>query len=192
MNNIISIKNSALLAARNWYHELSQREKVLLKGGSAVCLVLLLWFSVEKTIEYRKTFTTKVKNSAEAIPQVTTLANRVKGLETRKNDLTTLYLNSTLSYQELTSYLDKIIKSKIGNDTYTLNKSSETESIGQDFNLQKFTIKINETTLPSIVELLHTLETGTPRMFIQRTDIVKNRSKETLSLTIELASVQGK
>jgi hypothetical protein len=125
------------------------------------------------------------------VPNILQLSDRIHRLQDRKNELTTLYLNSTLSYEELTNYLDTLIKSVHGNDSYTLNKSRDSETIGDDFTLQKFTIKINESDLSSVIKLLHALETGTPKMFVQRTDINRNRSKKSLSLTLEIASVQS-
>lgn len=129
--------------------------------------------------------------TSSLVPEVITLSNRVKGLDLRLTELTTLYLNSTLSYEELTNYLDSLIKQSTGDDSYSLNRSKDSEKIGDSFLLQKFTVKIQDSNLTQISNLLQALETGSPRMFIQRAEIKKNRTKGTLSLSLEIASVQA-
>ncbi len=191
MINKISTSITLIQKAEGWYQQLTQRERLIIRVAFLCMVFLLLWFVMDSTLQYKKNIDARARSSSELIPHVAQLAQRIHGLEARKNELTTLYLNSTLSYEELTTYLDTLIKSKIGNDTYSLNKSQDTENIGEDFILQKFTIKINDAKLDNITSLLHAFETGTPRMFVQRTDIVKNRTKGNLSLTLELTSVQS-
>jgi hypothetical protein len=142
---------------------------------------------VEGYTNYQK----KMSISSSLVPEVITLSNRVKGLNSRLTELTTLYLNSTLSYEELTNYLDTLIKENTGNDSYSLNRSKDSENIGESFQLQKFTVKIQDSNLIQISNLLHALETGSPRMFIQRAEIKRNRTKGSLSLSLEIASVQA-
>lgn len=186
--NIIPIINNI----KSWYLGLTQRERVIIKFSLSLIMLFIIWTLIENTLDYRVQLQKKVIQTRDQVPQVFQLAERVKNLESRKNELSTLYLNSTLSYEELTNYLDNLIKTNTGSNSYTLNKSQDTESIGDDFSLQKFTIKINDTDFESILKLLNALESGTPRMFLERTDIAKNRNKSNLSLTIELSSVQSK
>lgn len=184
--------NKTKLALRNWYRSLSIRERNLVLIAGISCVIVLLWMIYESTVEIKKNYENKIRSDQFAVEEVVQLSERLHSLESRLTELTTLYLNSTLSYEELTQHLDKVIKEKIGSDAYTLNRSKDTEDIGTSFQMQRFTIKIARVNLAQITELLLAFETGPPRMFLQKADISRARNADFLSLTLELASIQNK
>jgi len=190
--NEIFLYHKIKLSIRNWFRSLSNRERnlVIIAGISSV--VVLLWMIFETTVEIKNSYENKIRSDQFAVEEVVKLSERLHGLESRLTELTTLYLNSTLSYEELTRHLDKVIKEKIGSDAYTLNRSKETEDIGTSFQMQRFTIKIAQVNLAQITELLLAFETGPPRMFLQKADISRGRNADFLSLSLELASIQNK
>jgi len=179
-----------------WYKKLTLRERRLLLVLGVGFVIIILWITTSWILESKSKLHQSVAQSKSTLSQVLTLAERLQGLENRLTELSTLYMNSSLSYEELTAALDRIIKDKIGSNAYTLNRSSsydkndEESSIGNSFRLQKFTIKINEISLEQAVSLLNALESGPPRMFIQRADLSKARNNESLSLSLEVASIE--
>lgn len=180
-----------------WHKKLTLREKRLLLLLVIGFLIIMLWIATSWIFESKSKLHQSVAQSKNTLSQVLALSERLRGLENRLTELSTLYLNSSLSYEELTAALDRIIKDKIGSNSYTLNRSSsydkndDESSIGNSFRLQKFTIKITEISLEQAISLLNALETGPPRMFIQRADLSKARNNESLSLSLEVASIEA-
>ncbi|HMO17386.1 MAG TPA: hypothetical protein PKA63_04630 [Oligoflexia bacterium] len=188
-------KLSYLIILRSWYFKLSLRERRLILGLTVCFFIVFIWLLLDWFITTRSNLYQSVTKSKITLSDTLILADRLRGLEDRLTELTTLYLNSTLSYEEVTSALDKIIKEKVGTATYSLTRSSndlsgEENFLGDSFKLEKFTVKIAEISLEKATSLIVGLENGPPKMFIQRADLTKSRSGESLSLTLELASIE--
>jgi exonuclease VII small subunit len=117
------------------------------------------------------------------------IAKRYKTLSQRLEEAKKTFADSQMTFEQVTSQLDKIVRDSIGSDKYDLNKGKATK-VGLDYDRQEFTVKIKSLSLQQIVALLHKLEQGDTPLFLGKVDLAKSPSDSSLSATLEIFSIK--
>lgn len=169
---------------------LSSRERNLITITSITAVIVLIYFVISGIINYQKSLNQQVLSKTNLIEQISQSAKRNRSLKNKLENLTTKYLNSSLSYEDLTNRLDKLSTSIIGADAYELIPSKEKTELGTEFLARKFTIKIKQCSYEQILKMLESLEQGPPPLFLQKLDLSKSYDNKSFSAILEIVSVQ--
>ncbi len=175
---------------RNHYQSLSVRERLLVNITAVAFALVFIYWLISGVVNYHNDLQISTIRKESSIAQVELLAYKHKNLKTKLFNLTTKYLNSSLSYEQLTNHLDKIAKTEIGSDTYELIPSRDKIELGAEFLAQKFTIKIRKCSFEQIVNIMKSLEQGPPPVFVQKVDIAKSSDHKSNSVVFEIVSIQ--
>lgn len=178
--------------AKLYFSSLSTRERNLISLTGFVFVAILVYWALQAFISFEKSTSLQVKSKANLVEQISQAAIRHRNLNTKLHELTTKYLNSSLSFEDLTNNLDKITKNIIGADAYELIPSKDKSDLGTDFISRKFTIKIRKCSYDQIIKMLQALEVGPPALFIQKVDLAKSSDNKSVSALLEIVSIQEK
>lgn len=176
--------------AKKSYNSLSPREKNLILITAAFGIIILCYAFIGYTISYHKKISASVINKRTELQDVASAVQTYKALRAKLENLTTKYLNSSLSFEQLTTHLDSSVKKAIQSENFDLISSKDKIELGDEFIANKFNIKIKQCTYQQVLALLEILEVGPPSIFIQKLDISKSSDGKSVSAYIEVVSVQ--
>jgi hypothetical protein len=95
-----------------------------------------------------------------------------------------------MSYEQLTTHLDQLIKKQIQDAQYELTPSKDITEIGTEFIARKFSLSVKELSSSSLPMLLEALESGPPPLLLQRVEVSKINKEDQISLSIDLLTVE--
>jgi septal ring factor EnvC (AmiA/AmiB activator) len=173
-----------------WFNRLSSRESSLILFASLALLAYGLYSAVEmigEDIEDTKRLVTVRKQNLDELSQV---ASRYKTLKTRLTRLQESFSKSEMTFEEVTSQIDAIVRKSIGSDDYDLKKGRTPTQIGFEYEKQQFTLKVNSLTLEDVVRLLYNLEQGESPLILGKVDLRKLPRKQEFTTSLEIFSVR--
>ncbi|MBL7663185.1 hypothetical protein JNK13_10600 [bacterium] len=129
------------------------------------------------------------KADAEKLPQ---LIARYLELSKRLEHAKKTFEASQLTFEQVTTELDRIVKESIGSDNYDLQRGRTTEDLGIDYEKQEFILNVKSITLEQLVKLLHKITYGDRPLFLGKIDLLKGFEGKAISATIEIGSVRKK
>lgn len=173
-----------------WYRLLSSREKVLV-ATLAIAFIAIIPFLANSWIKQSVAQKETQVNRAKA--EFDTLQNsleRYKQLKLKREELTTKYLSSSITYEKLTDYLDSVVKRELHDASYELKPSKDDVSINEQFLAKKYSLKIKEASFEDLAGLLTTLENGPPPLFIEKLDVTKSQKAGKVSIQLEVVTIE--
>ena len=169
---------------------LNARERVLV-GITALCLACTLCYLIIEAVQNHVADTERlVHQRTTHLEQLSQVITRFRTLDARLKKLQTTFAEAQMTFEEVTSQLDAIVKESIGSDNYDLKKGRSPTQVGFEYEKQEFTVKIKSLTLEQIVKLLHRLEEGKSPLFLGKVDLLKSTSGEDFSATLEIFSIR--
>jgi hypothetical protein len=173
-----------------WFRRLSTRERILVTILASAFLMLIPVYIGTSIRDVTKSSETKVVRARADFETLQSSIDRYKQLRSKRDELTTKYLSSSVTYEKLTSYLDKVVKRELSDATYELKPSKDDVKISDNFLAKKYSLKIKEALFAELPSLLKSLEDGPPPLFIQRMDISKSPSLGKISIQLEVVTIE--
>lgn len=173
-----------------WFNRLSSREGTMILVA-VVSLLVYGAFSAVETIQEELADTDRlVKVRQQNLEDLGQVASRYKTLKTRLTRLQESFSKSEMTFEEVTSQIDAIVRKSIGSDDYDLKKGRTPSQIGFEYEKQQFTLKVNSLSLEEVVRLLYNLEQGESPLILGKVDLRKLPRKEEFSTSLEIFSVR--
>ena len=114
---------------------------------------------------------------------------RYANLRQRKVALQETYDRSQMTFEQLSSELDKVVRDAIGSDNYELKKPHPPVAFGFEYEKQEFSLIVKTLTLDQLVKLLYQIEHGERPIFLSKVDINKALSGTDFSAVLEIYSI---
>ena len=115
---------------------------------------------------------------------------RYESLHKRREELQKTFASSQMTFEQVVSQLDRIVRDSIGSDNYDLKRARTLTPFGLDFEKQDFTLILKTLTLDQLVKLLHQLEQGERPLFLSKIDLAKTVTQGEYTATLELFSIR--
>ncbi len=182
--------NSYLQKSLLWFRLLSQREKLLV-SVLVLAFLSLIPFFIKNWID--ESLVEKERGVAKAKVEFDTLQmslTKYKQLKIKREELTTKYLSSSITYEKLTSYLDAVVKKEVSDASYELKPSKDDIQINEQFLAKKYSLKIRDASFEDLPTLLTVLENGPPPLFIEKLDVNKSTKKGKVSIQLEVVTIE--
>lgn len=181
--------SSTIKTATQRFSALSQREKIIV-AVAALGLVLVLCqqgvsLMQEHLTDNRQLITVR-KNQLQDLAVV---LKRYAALRQRKESLQQTYAQSQMSFEQLSTELDRVVRDAIGSDNYELKKPHPPAPFGFEYEKQEFSLIVKSLTLDQLVKLLYQVEHGGKPIFLSKVDINKSLSGTDFSAVLEIYSI---
>lgn len=181
--------SAAVRNLNSWCLSLSHRERLLVifALGCIAAIGLQLSFTAlrESINDMERMLTVRTKHLEQLAP----VLQRYTTLKQRLEKMQSTYAASELTFEALTSHIDKVVRDSIGSDNYDLKKGRSSAQIGFDYEKQEFSLNVKSLSLDQLTKLLYQLEQGDKPLFLGKVDITKARDN-TFGATLEIFSIR--
>lgn len=126
----------------------------------------------------------------EELSKAAQLLKRYESLRARRERLQTTFASSQMTFEQVVSQLDRVVRDSIGNDNYDLKRSRTPTPFGLDYEKQDFTLVLKDLSLEQLVKLLYQLEAGERPLFLSRIDLARTLTEGSYTATLELFSIR--
>jgi hypothetical protein len=188
MSLIVPLRRRAVL----FFTHLSARERLATFVSIAAIAAFALFYAVESVQGY---MTEREINIVRRKGELQNLIQMLGRFTQRQNQLLARrdsFEQSQMTFEEVTSELDKIVRESIGSDNYDLKRSETGSSIGIDFEKQDFTLRVRSLNIEQLVSLLFRVESGTSPLFLGKVDLIRAGRPDDFSATLEVFSIRRK
>lgn len=169
---------------------LSPRERLIVGAAAVLLLVTIFYIPITAFSSYEEDTVQRTEARARELEQINKIAARYKTLNERLAHLKDTFAQSQMTFEEVTSQLDKVVKDTIGSDDYNLSKTRSPSQLGFEYEKQDFTLKINSLKFDQLIRLLYSLEQGDSPLFLGKVDIAKQQTGDLFTATLEIFSVR--
>lgn len=176
----------------HWFSALSTREKVLVSGAALVALGYGVIYPVQYLQDDLARTQVAIERRSREYLDIGASLKSYQRLSGKLKQVEDAYERSQMTFEQVTSELDRIVKESIGNDNYELKKNPSNNPVGNDLEQQDFTLRVRSLNLEQLVGLLHKIEQGKSALFLGKIDIQKGAQATDLSATLEVSSVAKK
>lgn len=177
----------------SWFATLNPRERVLVGSLAVVAVGFLIALPVVKIGELLEDNARLVASRTANYKELGMLVDRYRVLDSRLARIRESFEKSQMTFEQVYSELDRIIKDSLGSTNYEPPKKSQNpESLGLEFEKQEYSLTIRQATLQQLVKLLYELEQGKQPFYVGKVDILPGASEGTFSANIEIGSVSKK
>jgi len=166
----------------------SERLSALLLGFTLIGV--LIYFPVDSLNSYLDQVSVETVNRRLELEQVNRLLGQYKTLNSRLDRLKSSFDESLMTFEEVTTAIDQIVKQSIGSDSYSLQKLGNPSELGFDYEKQDFQITIRKTNLEQVVKLLYNIEQGERPLFLGNVNLTKALNKDEFVATLKIFSVR--
>jgi|GEM_PF-3159986 len=173
----------------NWFSALNPRERWLISVTGVVGLYFLVLIPTDALRTFVDDNARLTQTRTQQREMIATLVRRYKELDTRLKRIKDSFSESQMTFEQVTTELDRIVKASIGSSNYEQKKLQSPQPLDEMFEKQDFTLIIRQATLEQLVKLLHEIEQGKSPLFIGKVDILPGAVDGNFSATIEVASV---
>lgn len=171
------------------FNRLQPRERLAIVAAVVGCLLFACYLAIEAVSAQIASTTRLSATRQEHLEQLYALAQRYKTLDTRLEKAQTTFAESQLTFEEVTSQLDSIVRQSIGSSKYDLDRGRALTPIGLDYQKQEFTLKVTSLSLEQVIDLLYRLEHGESPLLLGKVDLFQSGRDKTFSATLEIFSV---
>ena len=178
---------------KGWFLGLTSRERLLVGLSGTGLLLYALSVPVLWIAENASVSEAEILRRNRDLADTGALLRRYSALSERLKSLEEQYANSEMTFEQVTSVLDKVVKESIGSDNYELKKRPSGREIGTNLMQQDFTLRIRALSLEQLVKLLHRLEYGDSPLFLGKLDVSRGAGAGgELTATLEVSSIGKK
>ncbi|MCB0360329.1 MAG: hypothetical protein KDD44_11860, partial [Bdellovibrionales bacterium] len=175
--------------ASSLYLALSTRERLLIGLTAIVALAIVFRSGVALINEHLGDTELEIASRERDYRDFTRYAGRYRLLNERLQRLKTSFNESQMTFEQVTSDLDQIVRRSVGSSDYDLRKSGNPEELGEDFEKQDFSLNIRSINLDQLVRLLYELQEGKSPLFLSKVDVTKLPRGAEFRATLEIATV---
>lgn len=99
---------------------------------------------------------------------------------------------SQMSFDEVYSNLDNVVKTAVGSAAYDLTKAGNPTDVGLEFQRQTFRLTMASITMPQVVAFLHSVEHGESPLLLGRLELSATSQPGVLACNIEVSTLRRK
>ena len=169
---------------------LNSREQLIVGVAALLLVTTLIYVPITAFNSYEEDTVRRTERRTSELEQINKIAARYKMLDERLALLKDTFAQSQMTFEEVTSKLDKVVKDTIGSDDYNLSKTRSPSQLGFEYEKQDFTLKINSLKFDQLIRLLYSLEQGDSPLFLGKVDIAKQQTGDLFTATLEIFSVR--
>lgn len=175
---------------RSAFQRLSSREQTIVSVALCALVVYCGWWFVSSVVDETQDIRLQVTRRQQSLLEVNSLLQRYAKLYPRLESVTASYAKSELSFEQVTTELDKVIRNSVGTDAYDLKKMRNPVNIGE-FDKQEFTVNIRSITLEQLIKTLYQLQHGGTPLFLGKIKIDGAPNSDKVSATLEVYSIRS-
>lgn len=173
----------------HWYLALSQRERMIVWVTSAALVIAGIYQVGEGVDAYIKSNNRSLSMRRTQLDDVQKVLKRYVTLKSRQESMQRTFAQSELTFEQVTSRLDKIIRDSIGSDNYDLKKTRTPTAFGFEYEKQDLSVNIKSITIEQLVKLLYQLEQGDSPLFLSKLDIQRSTMTNEYGAILEIYSI---
>lgn len=173
-----------------WYANLHHRERGLIIFTGICLLATAVYLVIDEVQEYVAETERMLIVRSRDLEELPRLLRRYRTLRGRLEKVQATFAASQLTFEEVTSQLDEIVRESIGSDNYDLKKGGSPTQIGFEYEKQEFTVNVKSLTLEQVTKLLYQLEQGESPLFLGNVDIIMSSRDDTFNATLEIFSIR--
>lgn len=184
---LLHIKTQAL----DWFHDSSQREKVLIVGGTVVVFLLVGHaVLVKPAFAFLEEQKIRLEEAEKNIKQLPYLLASYKRLINRQSAIKDLYKRIELS-EGAFAHLEKLVEQKAGIPTssFTIKEGSPVR-FGDEYEQIPYTVKFRITDYPRLIEFLDEVMFGEKPLVISTLDMRTGRLGDHIQVDMQVTSVR--
>lgn len=169
---------------------MNSRERMLVGAVLAMGVVFGIQQSVVAIGEMVDADKVLLQRRVQDLEKVSVSLKRYESLRKRREELERAFASSQMTFEQVVSQLDRVVRDSIGSDNYDLKRARTLTPFGLDFEKQDFTLILKTLTLDQLVKLLHQLEQGERPLFLSKIDLAKTVTQGEYTATLELFSIR--
>lgn len=173
----------------HWYMALSHRERVIVWLTSAALVVAGIYQLGQGVDDYIRSNNRSLAMRRTQLEDVQKVLKRYVTLKARQDTMQKTFAQSELTFEQVTSRLDKIVRESIGSDNYDLKKTRTPTAFGFAYEKQDFSVNIKSITIEQLVKLLYQLEHGDSPLFLSKLDIQRSTMTNDYGAILEIYSI---
>ena len=174
---------------RSIFLKLNGREQLLVSITAIAVVFTVFYLGVDFVFSTIKEDQRILTVRTNQLNNVVSVAARFKQLDHRMDKLKESFAKSEMSFEQVTTQLDKIVRESIGSDNYELKKGRTPTALGFDFEKQQFSLNINSISLEQTVKLLYNLENSKSPLLLGKVDFRKF-SGDKFVVNVEIFSIR--
>lgn len=170
------------------FNKLSSRERILVSSAAVfigLYLLLMVFGVFQDFLDNQERIASARKNQ---LVELNKIAQRYHTLNTKRENLQKKFLESQMTFDQVSIEVDKIINESLGDEKYELTKPNAPTPFGFEFEKQDFKLSIKNINMEQLIKLLYKIEYGGKPLYLSKLDINKN-SSASLSAIIEIYSI---
>lgn len=173
-----------------WFNSAKSTERISAIVLGLTALGCIIYFPVSTLNNYLDNVALEATQRRNDLEQINKLLGQYKTLNTRLDLLKASFDESLMTFEEVTSTIDQIVKQSIGSDSYSLQKLGDPSELGFDYEKQDFQIIIRQANLEQVVKLLYNIEQGERPLFLGNINLTKVLQKDEFVATLKIFSVR--
>ncbi len=172
-----------------WFNKLNHRERLLVGSAFAFCVFYSLLQVVTFLDDYQEESSNVLKIRKNDYIQIAKISQRYETLKNKKDNIQNEFNKSQMTFDEVTSEVDKIVQQAIGESKYELTKPHPPTPFGFEYQKQDFILSVRTLNLEQLTRLLYQIENGGKPLYLNRLNISRLSNANTLSAIFEIYSI---
>ena len=189
LQNSKQSRRSTVKRARSWFQARTNSERVLITVTSTLGLLWFLSWPISALSEYLDEVDALTAVRKQHYEELGRYVKRFREMDQKLTKLRASFDESQMTFEQVTSELDRIVQKSIGSSNYDLKKNRTPSQLGEDYEKQDFTLNIPNVTLEQLVSLLFEVEQGKSPLFMGKVDILQSGAEGSFRATLEIASI---
>lgn len=173
-----------------WYANLASRERLLVLWAVIGMMCVSVYLACDEYFRYIDNLRRNTVQRQRDLEELNNLLARYDHQSRRLELVRETFTESQLTFEEVTTELDGLVRKSIGSDNYDLQQTKSPADIGDEFERQEFKIAIKELDLKQLVTLLYNIEYGKTPIFLSKLDMKRSPNHKSVAATLEISSVR--
>lgn len=182
---------------RQWLGSLNARERVIVSLALISALGCAIYLPAKSLHEHYLQEQALIESRKDDLKLLKASLSKLQLLNKRLERVQQSYNDATMTFEEVTTQIDKLVRASIGSGDYEPKLRGSPSELGMGFEKQEFTLNVKSLSLEQLVKLLHSIEQSDNPLFLGKVDIRKlssrgrNQSPQAqFSATLEVFSVR--
>ena len=173
---------------------LSPRERVIVGISALALLITLAYFAISYSLESTRIKAAKKTVRQGDLAEIHYLLKQHSQLEKKLSAVEEAFSNAEMSFEQITSEVDKFVKQSLGSDVkYDFKrKGQNATSLGDEFEKMTYILSLNSITLDQTVKFLYNFEQGKSSLTMGKVNMRRNSSQDSFQTTFDIFSVRRK
>ncbi len=176
------------------FEALNPRERLVVGLSFFGLLGVLVYFGVSYSLESTRIKAAKKTVRQGDLAEIHYLLKQHAQLEKKLNAVEEAFSNAEMSFEQITSEVDKFVKKSLGADVkYDFKRRGQNAtSLGDEFEKMTYVLSLNSITLDQTVKFLYNFEQGKSSLTMGKVQMARNSSQDSFRTTFDIFSVRRK